>query len=98
MKRDDLPNSPFMELHYIKNKFFMENNEILKNTDSISDIPGFIVQGRYDLICPPVNAFKLHQKWDKSKLILVDTAGHSSGDPGIMENMLEGLNYLLDSF
>ena len=40
-----------MELHYIKNNFFMEDNEILKNINTITNIPSYIVQGRYDLIC-----------------------------------------------
>ena len=83
-----------MELHYINNKFFMVDDEIVKNISSISKIPGIVVQGRYDLICPPKNAFRLCEKWKKSKLILVDTAGHSSSDPGIMEEMLDGLDHI----
>ncbi len=94
LNRNNLPNSPFMELHYIKNKFFMVDDEIVKNILSISKIPGIVVQGRYDLICPPKNAFRLCEKWKKSKLILVDTAGHSSSDPGIMEEMLDGLDQI----
>ena len=63
MRRSGLPNSPFMELHYIKNNFFMEDNEILKNINTISNIPSYIVQGRYDLICPPINAYNLSKNW-----------------------------------
>jgi proline iminopeptidase len=94
-KREGVPNSPFMELHYIKNNFFMENDEILNKISNLSKIPGFIVQGRYDLICPPVNAYNLNEGWESSKLIFVNTAGHSSSDQGIMDNMLEGLNELI---
>tara|TARA_B100000686_G_C16759446_1_gene957729 strand:+ start:467 stop:1372 length:906 start_codon:yes stop_codon:yes gene_type:complete len=94
-KREGVPNSPFMELHYIKNHFFMEDDEILRNISNISRIPGFIVQGRYDLICPPVNAYNLNKGWKSSKLMFVNTAGHSSSDQGIMDNMLEGLNKLI---
>ncbi len=92
--RDGLPNSPFMELYYIKNNFFMERNEILEKIKGISDVPAYIVQGRYDLICPPVNAFNLHKKWKSSEIMFVNTAGHSSSDQGIIDNLLVGLKKL----
>jgi proline iminopeptidase len=95
MKRSGLPNSPFMELHYIKNNFFMDDNEILKNIKIISDIPSYIVQGRYDLICPPINAYNLSKDWKSSELVFVNTAGHSSSDEGIINTMLKGLNKLV---
>ena len=95
LKRGGLPNSPFMELYYIKNHFFMEDNFIIKNAPKLKNIPGLIVQGRYDLICPPVNAFELSKSWDGSKLVIVNTAGHSSSDEGIIENMLDGLQKLV---
>ena len=87
LERDGLPNSPFMELHYIKNEFFMPDNDILNNAKVLRNIPGYIVQGRYDLICPPINAYNLSEKWKMSELILVNTAGHSSSDQGIIENL-----------
>ena len=94
-KRVGLPNSPFMELHYIKNNFFMDENEILNNASKLENIPGYIIQGRYDLICPPVNAYNLSQKWKGSKLKIINTAGHSSSDEGIMENMQLSLEKLI---
>ena len=97
MRRSGLPNSPFMELHYIKNNFFMNDNEILKNINIISDIPSYIVQGRYDLICPPINAYNLSKNWKSSELVFVNTAGHSSSDEGIINSMLKGLNKLVNN-
>ncbi len=94
-KRVGLPNSPFMELHYIKNNFFMDDNEILNNASKLENIPGYIIQGRYDLICPPINAYNLSQKWEGSKLKIINTAGHSSSDEGIMENMQLSLEKLI---
>ena len=94
-ERVGLPNSPFMELHYIKNNFFMDDNEILNNASKLKNIPGYIIQGRYDLICPPVNAYNLSQKWKGSKLKIINTAGHSSSDEGIMENMQLSLEKLI---
>ena len=94
-ERVGLPNSPFMELHYIKNNFFMDDNEILNNASKLKSIPGYIIQGRYDLICPPVNAYNLSQKWEGSRLTIVNTAGHSSSDEGIMENLQLNLEKLI---
>ena len=94
-KRVGLPNSPFMELHYIKNNFFMDDNEILNNASKLKSIPGYIIQGRYDLICPPVNAYNLSQKWEGSRLTIINTAGHSSSDEGIVENLQLNLEKLI---
>ena len=73
----------------------MDDNEILNNAFKLENIPGYIIQGRYDLICPPVNAYNLSQKWTSSKLTIVNTAGHSSSDEGIMENMQLSLEKLI---
>ncbi len=96
-KRDGLPNSPFMELFYIKNNFFMEDNEIINNISKFSQIPAYIVQGRYDLICPPINAYNLYKNWENAKIEFINTAGHSSSDEGIIHNMMIGLNKLTNS-
>ncbi len=93
--REGLPNSPFMETHFIRNKFFIEDNYILNNVHKISQIPGYIVQGRYDLICPPINAFRLSQDWKNSKIKFVNTAGHSSSDDGIMDNLFTALKEII---
>ncbi len=93
-QREGLPNSPFMELFYIKNKFFMDNDEILNNISKLNNVPSYIVQGRYDLICPPINAYNLHVRWKSSQINFVNTAGHSSSDQGIIDNLLVGLKEL----
>ena len=72
----------------------MEKNEILKEIKNVKDTPCFIVQGRYDLICPPINAFNLHKNWKSSEIRIVNTAGHSSSDEGIVDNLLIGLKKL----
>ncbi len=95
LNRSGKPNSPFMETHYIKNRFFLEDNQILKNISKIQHIPGLIIQGRYDLICPPVNAYKLNQVWPKSSIKFINTAGHSSSDLGITENLVDCIDSLM---
>ena len=74
----------------------MEDNEIVKKISKIKNLPSFIVQGRYDLICPPVNAYKLHENWKSSQIKFVNTAGHSSSDEGIIDNLLIGLKKLTE--
>ena len=80
-----------METHYIKNNFFINDNQIIKNMSKITNIPGIIIQGRYDLICPPKSAFAISDKWNKSKIKILNTAGHSSSDNGIIENLVESI-------
>ena len=85
-----------IENHYFKNLGFLNKSQQIRyNMHKISDIPSIIIQGRYDLICPPVNAYNLSQKWIGSKLKIINTAGHSSSDEGIMENMQLSLEKLI---
>ena len=71
-----------LEAHYIHNKCFIPEDFIIKNIDKIKKIKTSIVQGRYDFICPPIQAFRLHENLANSKLNIVN-AGHSSSDPEI---------------
>jgi proline iminopeptidase len=72
-----------IENYYMANCCFLKEGQLLDNTDKIADIPTIIVNGRYDVICPPITAFKLHKKMTKSKLWIIEAAGHSSSEPGI---------------
>ena len=78
-----------LEAHYFKNRLFLDENELLDNMDRINHLPSFIVQGRYDMICPPFSAYDLAQKWPKATLTMVPMAGHSSSDQGILENLIK---------
>lgn len=71
-----------LEAHYIYNKCFLPDDFIIQNIDKIKAIKTSIVQGRYDFICPPIQAFRLHANLNNSKLNIVN-AGHSSSDPEI---------------
>ena len=72
----------------------MEDNENIKKISSRKNVPWCIVQGRYDLICPQVNAYNWQKNWKSAKIKVVNTAGHSSSDQGIIENRLVGLKEL----
>lgn len=77
-----------IEAHYFKNKAFIEANQIMDNVNTISEVPGIIVHGRYDMICPLENAFTLHSAWPASELNVVRDAGHSSSDSGIIDGLV----------
>jgi proline iminopeptidase len=86
-----------IEAHYfINNAFFPSDNYILENVDRIADIPTFIVQGRYDMVCPARSAWELHRAWPKSKLKIVEDAGHSASEPGIRAALIEACDYFAD--
>jgi proline iminopeptidase len=72
-----------IEAHYFINDLFMEVGSILENVDLIRDIPGVIIQGRFDMVCPIVTADALHQAWPEAEYVVVPDAGHSAMEPGI---------------
>jgi len=83
-----------LECHYFVNHAFLEPNQLLRNTHRIGDIPGVIVQGRYDLICPMRSAWALHRAWPKAELVVVPDAGHSGFEPGIRRALVEATDKL----
>lgn len=78
-----------IEAHYFMNNAFLEDNQILRNIDKIKDIPGTIVQGRYDIICPMESAWELSQAWSMSDLIIISDAGHSASETGIVDALIK---------
>ncbi|MHA6344061.1 prolyl aminopeptidase [Roseivivax sp. CAU 1761] len=78
-----------LENHYFSNRGFLdEDNWILKNIDRIQHIPGIIVQGRYDMICPPRRAWELSRAWPASDLRMIRNAGHALSEPGISAELV----------
>lgn len=71
-----------IECHYFINKgFFDSENQLLNNLDRIRHIPGVIVQGRYDVVCPMQTAWELHQRWPEAQFHITPNAGHSAYEP-----------------
>jgi proline iminopeptidase len=89
-----LPPTPFMEAHYIANDFFLEPGRLLRDAPRLKGIPGVIVQGRYDLLCPPASAYALAVAWPDCRLQLIENAGHDMGEPGVAEAMAEAVRAL----
>ncbi len=78
-----------IECHYFVNRAFLEPNQLLSDVHKIAHIPGVIVQGRYDVICPMTSAWELHQAWPGSRLEIVADAGHSASEPGIRRALVK---------
>ena len=77
-----------IEAHFFVNKAFLEPNQIINNAHRLKDIPGTIVHGRYDMVCPVNQAFELSYAWPEAKLKIIADAGHSSSEPGTTDALL----------
>lgn len=93
-ERRRVPPTPIIEAHYIANRFFLKPNELLDGASRLGSIPGIIVQGRYDLLCPPRAAFELAKRWPGGRLEIVPAAGHSITDPGVFDAMKRAIDQL----
>ncbi|GAA0888129.1 prolyl aminopeptidase [Rhodanobacter soli] len=79
-----------IECHYFVNGgFFEHDDQLLRNVDRIRNIPAVIVQGRYDVVCPLRSAWDLHRAWPEADLHIVQDAGHSAFEPGIVHELVE---------
>ncbi|MBB05221.1 MAG: prolyl aminopeptidase [Pseudooceanicola sp.] len=82
-----------LENHYFTNFGWLpEDEHILNNMDKIADIPGVIVQGRYDMICPPATAYTLAARWPHGELQIIGDAGHALSEPGISAELVRATN------
>ena len=79
-----------IECHYFMNGGFFETpDQLIVNADRLSSIPGVIVQGRYDVVCPMKTAWELHQAWPEAEFVVVPNAGHSATEPGIIRALVD---------
>jgi proline iminopeptidase len=84
-----------IESHYFAHRGWLEEDgQILRDMPRIATIPGVIVQGRYDMICPPDTALRLVQAWPAGVLKLVDNAGHALSEPGIAAELIRATDRL----
>lgn len=87
-----------IECHYFINNCFFSENQLLDDAFKIKDIPGFIVHGRYDVICPVDQAFELHEKWPRGQLKVIGDAGHAVSEEGISRALVDSTNAMLQIF
>ncbi len=86
-----------IESHYFAHGGWLEEDgQILRDMPRIAAIPGVIVQGRYDMICPPDTARRLARAWPAGVLKLVDNAGHALSEPGIAAELIRATDRLAE--
>lgn len=84
-----------IECHYFTNHgFFKTDNWLLEHAGALSKIPGFIIQGRYDIICPFESAWELHKAWPEAEFEIVKDAGHAASEPGITDALIRATDAL----
>jgi proline iminopeptidase len=78
-----------IECHYfVNNGFFRSRNQLLEDVHRIRGIPGVIIQGRYDVVCPMKSAWDLHRAWPEAELQTVPDAGHAASESGILSRLV----------
>ena len=82
-----------LENHYFTNAGFLDfDGQILAHAGRIKHIPGTIVQGRYDMICPPESAYALAKAWPAAELKMIRNAGHALSEPGISAELVRTMD------
>jgi prolyl aminopeptidase (EC:3.4.11.5). Serine peptidase. MEROPS family S33 len=80
-----------IECHYFMNHAFLEPDQIVRDASRLKDIPGVIVHGRYDMVCPLDNALALSKAWPEAELQIIRDAGHSASEPAIVDALMRGV-------
>ena len=78
-----------IESHYLMHHAWLEGRDLIVHADKLKEVPGVIVQGRYDMVCPMTAAWQLHLAWPKAELRIVPDAGHSAFEPGTLHELIE---------
>ncbi|MDM3871478.1 prolyl aminopeptidase [Porticoccus sp. W117] len=78
-----------VECHYFYHGAFLKENQLLANAEKLRGIPGIIVHGRYDAVCPVDQAFALHRVWPQARLEIIRDAGHASSEPGTLDALVK---------
>ena len=87
-----------IECHYFMHGSFLGPDQLLREAPRLAGIPGYIVHGRYDVVCPVEQAVALHQAWPSAKLQIVPDAGHSAAEPGIARCLVAATDAFADRF
>ena len=77
-----------IENHYFFHRGWFGEGQLIANAGRLADIPGVIVQGRYDVATPAVTAYDLHQAWPTAQFTIVPVAGHAFSEPGILHALV----------
>lgn len=77
-----------IENHFFSNQAWLEEGQLIRDAHLLADIPGVIVQGRYDMCTPPVTAWALYRAWPQASIRMITDAGHASTEPGIVDALI----------
>ena len=72
-----------LEAHYFRHRAFLEEDQLIRHVDRLRHVPAVIIQGRYDVVCPALSAWRLHQAWPEASFQVIEDAGHAAFEPGI---------------
>lgn len=75
--------------HYISHNAWLEDGILMRHADALADIPGVLINGRFDFQAPIAYAWELHRVWPRTELVIVDDAGHSSDNPDITGALIQ---------
>jgi proline iminopeptidase len=85
-----------IEAHYFINQGFLETNQLLRDAQRMAHLPGSIIHGRYDMICPLEQAFALHQAWPNADFQVIPGCGHAASEPLIQQALVAATEALLE--
>ena len=85
-----------LENHYFSNRCFLDEGQLLRDRPRIEHLPAVIVQGRYDMVCPPRSAWQLAQGWPGCDLRLVPASGHALSEPRISAELVQAMDRMRD--
>ncbi|KEF29788.1 Proline iminopeptidase [Marinobacter nitratireducens] len=80
-----------IECHFFMHNAFLEPNQLVRDAGILADIPGIIVHGRYDMVCPLDNALALSEAWPEADVRIIRDAGHSASEPAIIDALMRGV-------
>lgn len=83
-----------IQIYYAKHRYFLEPDQLLRDIHRLENIPGIIIHGRYDMVCPLRNAWELHQAWPHAELQIIPAAGHAATEPAIVNALIRATNLM----
>ena len=79
--------------HYMRHNLWLEDGSLLRNADFLADIPGILINGRFDFQAPLGNAWELKRVWTRAEFVMVEAAGHAADNPGIIEALIQATDH-----
>lgn len=82
-----------IENHFFVHGGWLEDGQLIRDASRLRSIPGTIVQGRYDMVCPPRTAWELHRAWPQANLRMIEGAGHAWSEPKILDELIRATEF-----